>query len=198
MPSEPAVPSARRAELLEAAYQYVLAHGLAGMSLRPLASAIGSSPRVLMFLFGNKDGLIRALLARARGDELALLDQLRASAEGSSVGLSDAAERLWGWLAEPRHRALLRLWVEAYSRSLIEPDGAWAGFAQATVREWLAVLAEFQPADQRDLPAGQARRTLALAVLRGAMLDLLATGDEQRVGDAVIAQLAQLRASTPA
>jgi len=50
------------------------------MSLRPLAAAIGSSPRVLLFLFGSKEGLVRALLARARLDELGLLDEIRAEA----------------------------------------------------------------------------------------------------------------------
>jgi AcrR family transcriptional regulator len=43
----------------------VLEHGLGEMSLRPLASAIDSSPRVLLYLFGSKDGLVRALLAPA-------------------------------------------------------------------------------------------------------------------------------------
>jgi AcrR family transcriptional regulator len=42
------VPSARREELLELAHRYALRHGLAGISLRPLAEAIGSSPRVLL------------------------------------------------------------------------------------------------------------------------------------------------------
>ena len=64
--------SARREELLERAYGYALEHGLASLSLRPLAEAIGSSPRVLLFLFGSKDGLVRALLERARADELEL------------------------------------------------------------------------------------------------------------------------------
>ena len=61
--------SARKQELLEAAYQYVLGNGLADMSLRPLAKEIGSSPRVLLFLFGSKEGLVRALLTRAREEE---------------------------------------------------------------------------------------------------------------------------------
>jgi AcrR family transcriptional regulator len=65
--------SPRKQELLRAAYTYVLGNGLADMSLRPLAKAIGSSPRVLLFLFGSKEGLIRALLARAREDELRVL-----------------------------------------------------------------------------------------------------------------------------
>ena len=74
--------SARRHELLEAAYGYVLERGLADLSLRPLATAIGSSPRVLLFLFGSKDGLVRALLARARADELDVLDRVRQGPAG--------------------------------------------------------------------------------------------------------------------
>ncbi|MGV9346279.1 TetR/AcrR family transcriptional regulator [Streptomyces spiralis] len=197
MPEETTAPSARQVELLEAAYRYALAHGLADLSLRPLATAIGSSPRVLMFLFGNKDGLVRALLARARTDELAILDRLGQGGQpdrsGQPIGLVPAVERVWAWLAAEEHRPLLRLWAEAYVRSLVEPDGAWAGFARATVDDWLAVLAACQPRPERDSETGAVRRTLALAVLRGALLDLLASDDEPRVGAAVRHQLALLR-----
>jgi AcrR family transcriptional regulator len=172
--------SARQVELLEAAYRYVLAKGLGDLSLRPLAAAIGSSPRVLLFLFGSKDGLVRALLARARSDELQLLGGIL-----TGGGMVAIAREVWAWLSAPEHRALLTLWTEAYARSLVEPDGAWSGFARETVRDWLAVLAEAQPPDERDTPAGAARRTAVLAVLRGALLDLLATGDEERTTAAV-------------
>src|SRR5215468_11131787 len=67
------VTSLRHNELLDRAYEYALEHGLADLSLRPLAAAIGSSPRVLLYLFGSKEGLVRALLARARADELGYL-----------------------------------------------------------------------------------------------------------------------------
>jgi len=165
---------------------------LADLSLRPLAAAIGSSPRVLMLLFGNKDGLVRALLARARVDELALLDNVGQSSDGISIGLVTAVERVWAWLAAQELRPLLRLWAEAYVRSLVEPDGAWASFARATVSDWLTVLAGCQHAPERDSAEGAARRTLALAVLRGALLDLLATGDEDRVTAAVRHELTLL------
>lgn len=191
MPQEAPTPSARQTELLEAAYRYALAHGLADLSLRPLAEAIGSSPRVLLFLFGSKDGLLRALLARARADELALLDRLKRP--DRPAGLVPAVERVWVWLAAEEHRPLLRLWAEAYARSLVEPDGAWAGFARATVDDWLGVLAGCQPPSERDGEDGATRRTLALAVLRGALLDLLATDDEQRLTEAVEHQLTLLR-----
>ncbi|MEU8240886.1 TetR/AcrR family transcriptional regulator [Actinoplanes missouriensis] len=186
--------SARQAELLEAAYRYALANGLVDLSLRPLASAIGSSPRVLLFLFGSKEGLVKALISRARTDELALLGDK--SGDEAAEDLPGAVERIWAWLAAEEHRPLLRLWAEAYARSLAEPDGAWAGFAKATVDDWLTVLAGCQAPAERDTAAGVARRTLALAVLRGALLDLLATGDEARVTAAVREATAGVRAAS--
>jgi AcrR family transcriptional regulator len=190
---ETTIPSARKVELLEATYRYVLENGLARLSLRPLATAIGSSPRVLVFLFGNKDGLVRAVLARARADELAILDQIGKSGDPAVVGLATAVERLWTWLAAAQHQQLLKLWAETYTSSLVEPDGVWGGFAAATVNDWLTVLSAHQPPEERDSADGTARRTLALAVLRGALLDLLATADHERVSAAVHYHLVLLR-----
>ncbi len=193
--SEPArAPSARQSELLELAYQYALQHGLADLSLRPLAGAIGSSPRVLLFLFGSKDGLLRALLARARTDELALLGRVRG--DKGPGDLADIVSATWGWLAAGEHRALLVLWAQAYARSLSEPDGPWAGFARQTVEDWLGVLATAQPANRRRSAVGVAERSLALAVLRGALLDLLATDDFDRTTGAVHLHLTE-SARTP-
>jgi AcrR family transcriptional regulator len=174
-------PSARKIELLEKTYAYVLENGLSDLSLRPLAQQIGSSPRVLLFCFGSKDGLVRAVLARARAEELALLDTLDEGAD-----LEQACAQVWGWLAEPRHRALLCLWVEAYARSLTDVDGPWSEWARASVRDWLDVLAARQPARRRRTAAGLVERTRALALLRGGMLDLLATDDRGRVTNAVL------------
>jgi AcrR family transcriptional regulator len=177
------VPSPRQDELLELAYQYVLVHGLADMSLRPLAKAIGSSPRVLLFLYGSKDELIRALLDRARADELAAIAAFREME--SPADLIDSAQQVWQWLSAPDHRHLLGLWVEAYARSLVDPAGPWSGFAARTVQDWLALLASRQPPRWRRTAGAAAERTAVLALLRGAMLDLLATGEEARTTQSV-------------
>src|SRR5918999_3962144 len=97
MGADPQVPSARQEELLELAYAYVLRNGIAGMSLRPLAEAVGSSPRVLLYLFGSKDGLGRALLGRSRAEELELLAEVRAAGGGPA----EVVEQLWEWLPPP-------------------------------------------------------------------------------------------------
>ena len=113
-----------------------------------------------------------------RADELAVLERVRHA--GATGGPSAATEAIWAWLAAPEHRALLTLWLEAYARALVERDGVWAGFAARTVRDWLGLLAELGPQDD-----GDADRTLLLAVLRGCLLDLLATGDVARTSAAV-------------
>ena len=185
VPAAPPAPdSARKQELLAAAYDYVLRNGLADMSLRPLAKEIGSSPRVLLFLFGSKEGLIKALLAKAREEELSYLNALRDRREFAVTG-----REIWSWLAAPAHRALLAFWVEGYARSLLGDPGPWADFGRTTVTDWLDLLASCQPAATRNTPEAEAERTLLLAVLRGALLDLLATGDTGRVTRAVALHL---------
>jgi AcrR family transcriptional regulator len=186
-------PSPRKEELLERSYRYVLQHGLIDMSLRPLAEAIGSSPRVLLFLFGSKDGLVRELLTRAREAELAMLQTV---AEQRHIDLADAAAWLWQWLSDAQHRDLLYLWVEAYGRSLTAPQGPWGGFAESTVRDWLQLLQEHQPEAFRSTAAGAQQRTRILATLRGALLDLLATGETARVTAAVKDELEALRSTS--
>src|SRR3954470_195934 len=185
MASPPTSP--RRAEIIDAAYSYVLGAGLAGASLRPLAEAVGSSTGVLRFLFGSKEGIVAAVLERAREDELAAL-----AAVPDGTDLVTVAHTVWRWLSDPDHRGVLRLWVESYAASLQSDAGPWAGFAEATVRDWLAVLARAQPAGIRNTAVGRAQRTATLGVLRGAMLDLLATGDRARTTRAVEQAVAAL------
>jgi AcrR family transcriptional regulator len=180
-------PSARRTELVEAAYAYALEHGLAGASLRPVAEAIGSSTGVLRFLFGSKDGLVRAVLARARQDELDALAKLPVDGDLRQVSLE-----VWSWLADPGHAAVLRLWTESYATALIDPDGPWGDFARQTVDDWLALLARAQPSGVRRSSAAVTQRTAILAVLRGGLLDLLATGQRARVTRGVLAGIEAL------
>jgi len=179
--------SAREQELLQRAYEYVLQHGLMTLSLRPLAQAIGSSPRVLLFLFGSKEGLVQALLARARAAELEFLNEMRpADRPGDFAGV---VRRVWQWLVAKEHRAMLALWLETYARSVVEPDGPYAQFALGTVEGWLGLLATHQTPQHRRTRAGANERALALAVLRGALMDLLASGDEVRTTALVEAYL---------
>ena len=54
--------TARRDEVAQAATDYVLEHGLVGLSLRPLAAQLGTSDRMLLYHFDGKDDLVATVL----------------------------------------------------------------------------------------------------------------------------------------
>lgn len=171
--------SPRRAELLDACYDYVLEHGLQ-MSLRPLAAAVGSSPRVLLYLFGSKDGLLREVLARARGAQVAALHDLAGT--GRSDDFAAVVWSMWSWLSAPQQRPIVLLTYDAFSASWSRAPGPWAGFAAGSAQDWLDLLIHAQPGVLPDLAETRARRTLAL--IRGLLLDLLAGAPAERVAEA--------------
>ncbi len=76
-----------------------------------------------------------------------------------------------------------------------DPSGPWGDFARATVEDWLRLLAAAQPRALRRTARGRDQRTATLAVLRGGMLDLLATGERLRINRGVEAALAALASS---
>ncbi|MDI2127209.1 TetR/AcrR family transcriptional regulator [Yinghuangia seranimata] len=161
---EPREDSPRRRELLAATLAYAAENNLSDLSLRPLSAAIGSSPRVLLYLFGSKEGLVREVLAAGRAEQLALIE--RAAREGD--GPRATLELLWGWCADPGHRTMLRLFYEGYVRSAgASGEGPWRGFAAGSVTEWMPVLGPV-------LEGTGVSATLALGTLRGLLLDLLA------------------------
>ncbi|HEX4788157.1 MAG TPA: TetR/AcrR family transcriptional regulator [Actinospica sp.] len=167
--------SPRRAELLARTLEYAARTNLSELSLRPLAAEIGSSPRVLLYLFGSKEGLLREVLAASRAQQLALVH----GAMAQCAEPEEVLGRLWAWMCEPGHRSIATLFFEAYTRSLGGGE-PWATFALDSVRDWEPPLRSILT--RRDAPPPtDADVTLALAVLRGLLLDLLATGEAERV-----------------
>ena len=164
-------------ELLRAVSGYLLEHGLAGLSLRPLAATVGTSPRMLLYHFGSKEQLLVEALRELR------VWQQEAVTAWSDADDGDLATMLrngWTWLASPATRPFLRLFFEVYVLALQDP-AAFPGFLERAVGDWRSVL---EPRLRRaGLPAGRARSeaTLLIAAHRGLLLDLLATGDEFRI-----------------
>ncbi|MBR7837735.1 TetR/AcrR family transcriptional regulator [Actinospica durhamensis] len=174
-PTEAPASSPRRAELLERTLEYAARTSLSELSLRPLAAEIGSSPRVLIYLFGSKEGLLREVLAASRAQQLAVVQA--ALAEEASP--REAIRRLWEWMCDPEHRGLARLFMEAYSRSLGGGE-PWVGFAADSVHDWLPALRRMHAAPGAPAPT-DAQVTVTLAVLRGLLYDLLSGAGEERV-----------------
>ena len=85
---------ARRAELLDRAVDYVCRQGLADLSLRPLAKAVGSSPRVLLYYFGSKENLVVEIIGRGRARQRAMMAQLKLTDFSPRANLAYALARV--------------------------------------------------------------------------------------------------------
>jgi AcrR family transcriptional regulator len=160
----------RRQELLRLAADYVQAHGLSDLSLRPLAAALNTSGRMLIYYFGSKEQLLLDLLAEVRHRTYRRLE----AKKGES-----ALRGYWCWASSKEGLAYLRLVYEVYGLSLREPD-RYADFLAEETREVVGVIAEGYRATAVDTEVADALATYTFAGLRGIELDFLGTGDRKR------------------
>jgi AcrR family transcriptional regulator len=166
----------RRQELLDSLIDEFAAGGIGGRSLRDVASAVGTSHRMLIHHFGSREDLL-----------LAIVEEVERRQKETFAALPDdpaeAAEAMWADLRRPEVRPFERLFFECYARAAQgeEPFDRMLPFA---VDGWL---------DEVDDRVSPAMARLGLAVTRGLLLDLVATGDEVGV-DAAAAEFVELLA----
>ena len=152
--------------------------GLAGTGLRDLAAAAGVSHRTLLYHFGSRDELVLEALGELRDYQYGLVaNTLQAGT--SRPGVSDLARGVWKNITGPDTHDWFKLFYEAYVASLRDPE-TYAEFLDDAVHRWIGVILEIFEEDRPHL-AGNESATLLLAAIRGLHLDLLATGDRQRV-----------------
>jgi AcrR family transcriptional regulator len=167
----------RRAELLDEVADYILSNGLADLSLRPLAAAINTSPRMLLYFFETKEQLIADALAHIRAREQ--LDFERAVSKSRPVDRMESLLRDWRLSASPRGEKYSKLFFEVYGLAL-QNRNQFPGFLERAVGDWLPLFEQaFVAVGVSPAPA-QTLATLALGAVRGLHLDLLATGDRKR------------------
>jgi AcrR family transcriptional regulator len=172
---------ARRAELLDRIAQYVVTNGLSDLSLRPLAAAVGSSPRVLLYYFGSKEALIVEVLRRVGDGQRSLLQRMSDEPYATPV---DACRAMWNALTVAEIVPVMRLFFEVYGLALRDPQ-RFPGFFDRAIFGWIAFIEE--PLLREGVSPAQARSyaTLVLSGFRGFMLDLCATEDRARIDAAI-------------
>jgi AcrR family transcriptional regulator len=168
--------SQARERLLAAAVEQAMRGGIADMSLRELAAAIGTSHRMLIYHFGSREGLLAAV---ARTVEEAQRDLV------SEWGITAAsARRLWQHFSDPRLWPAERLFFELYAHALLGRPGT-EGFLDSAIEPWVTAIADALGREAGlDDKTARAEARLAVAVTRGLLLDLLASGDRDSVAEA--------------
>ncbi|MFF1839193.1 TetR/AcrR family transcriptional regulator [Streptomyces sp. NPDC058231] len=164
----------KRAELLEQVLRYLQDHGLAQMSLSPLAEAIGTTKRMLLYYFESRENLIAQALAAARPDAHAMFDGVR-----DAEDLRRAAYGLWEAITEGEQSGPVRMLLQLLSLAGTDP-GQYGSLAADTVEVMLGpVTAAFERLGH-PVPEAQARATLLVSGLRGLCQDRLVTKDVAR------------------
>src|SRR5918912_395941 len=190
----PEVPS--RDRLLAAAVDYVLANGLSNLSLRELAAAIGTSHRMLIYHFGSKEGLLVAVVRSVEAAQREFFAQLVRAQPDLPPG--EGIRLMWRHFTDPQLAPHERLFFEIYAAALQGRPGT-TGLLVDVVDAWIEPVAAYSL--KRGVPAESERADarLGVAVMRGLLLDLLATGNSAAVDAALeryIAQYEGLLAST--
>ncbi len=126
----------RRADLLERITDYVAANGLSDLSLRPLADAVESSPRVLLYYFSSKEDLIGEVLARLRARQRDLFATLPREA----VSYAQTVRAAWKLISAPEHERVFSLFFEVYGLALQDRE-RYAEFLRGAVDDWIGYLA---------------------------------------------------------
>jgi AcrR family transcriptional regulator len=186
-------PGSARAELLARATDHVAAHGIGDTSLRAFAAALGTSHRMLIYHFGSRDGLLAAIVEETEARQRAALADLQVEPD---IPFTEIARRMWRRLEDPALWPLERLFFELYGRALQGEPGT-EGFLDAVMEPWFGPLTRLHE-DRGASPAeARARARLGVAVTRGLLLDLLATGDRAGVEQAMEAFLALVDSNRP-
>ena len=180
----------RPGELRDAIVRYLIRHGLAGLSLRPLAKALGCTPRVLLYHFGSKEKMVIEILAQIRERQRTAYDRVQAAS------FAEACETIWKRMSAPESEPLFRLFFETYGMALRRPR-LYEVFLWDTIEDWLRDIADPLCSEGCDRREARAFATIVLAGLRGFMLDFCTTHDRKRLDHAVGLWLGTLNTLLP-
>jgi AcrR family transcriptional regulator len=169
----------RRQELLDAVVKECAAHGIGDRSLRDIAAAVGTSHRMLLHHFGSRNELLLAIVDEVERRQRALLHELPTEPAA-------AVAAMWADLRRPELRPFERLLFECYARG-VQGEQPFVRMLPGAVDAWLSEDETTDPALVR----------LGLAVMRGLLLDLVATDDRRGVDAAAQAFADLVRRAGP-
>jgi AcrR family transcriptional regulator len=169
----------RRQELLDRVVAYLAEHGLASVSLRPIARALGVSVNALVHHFGAKEDLVVAALRRA-ADVQAELER-RWLARHPELTEAELLRRWWRWInASSSNLAAVRLGIEA--AALDATTSGLPGAVRADqIAPWRANIEQRLVAEGMDPDEAALEAPLVKAMFTGLVVDLLATGERRRL-----------------
>jgi AcrR family transcriptional regulator len=168
------------AKILDATIAYVLENGIGDLSLRQIASGIGTSHRMLIYHFGSADGFWEAMLREIRHRE----QRARPRIVAASGTLVETIEQVWDRFSAESYLPVIRLLFTLYVKAINEPE-RFGDFLDDAVDGWVKHSAVMFGQFGFDQDEAQVRARILLATMRGLLLHLLATGDRAHTTEAM-------------
>ena len=159
-------------DLLDKTAAYILENGVADLSLRPLAKAIGTSARMIVYHFGSRERLIESALKT-------ILGRIQKDFIESQRSVLD----FWNWALRPKNQPYVRLIFEVHGLAPRNPR-MYGGYVRGAIASWKSILI------QRGFD--DVRATAVIAVFDGLLMDFQATGDRKRTTRALQLALRKL------
>lgn len=170
--------SSRKIELLDASLRYLVEHGVANASLRPMAAAVGTSPRILMFHFKSKEGLLQDVFEELNSR---LQTSLRTmAATGFNPSRVPPLKRFWQWATSKENFPYFRLLYEAQIVALQNPK-EYGRYLQKASGDWQAATFDLMSPSLKS----KAMASLCIAVFDGLMLERMGGGDLPRLTESL-------------
>ncbi len=157
---------------------YCLQHGVATLTLRGVAVAVGSNNRMLLYYFETKEGMIDAALEEAK-QRFPMIRHVFEALEDPSQPFLDRVLAAWRSIAADENVPFVRLFFEIFGLAVREPE-RFSHFIESG-RTWSKRTTGVLRAE--GVPAAEARlmaREL-VALWRGLQFDLLATGNRRAI-----------------
>lgn len=166
----------RREQLLELVVDYVLEHGIAQLTLRGLATAVGSNNRMLLYYFGSREELVVEALHGAEA-QFPSMGGVLTALDDRALSLAERLRRAWLIIADPANLPFHRLFFEIFGLAGFERD-RFTVLLDAIGSEWVGhIRGAFGdagvPASEADALAHE-----TVALWRGFQATLLSLGDE--------------------
>lgn len=171
----------RREVLLDATIEYMLKHGVADLSLRPLAAKVGSKARLLIYHFRSKDSLVSEAMIVVRDRVQKAFAAMVENGRGHTA--SQIMRAFWRWATSKQHERYLRLFFEVHGLALQKP-ARYGRYLEGAVSTWVEMMAAVLPASI-SLQRRRALATLAVSSVVGLFLDYLSSGHRKRSSQAL-------------
>ena len=170
----------RRRQLLDALVDEFATGGVGHRSLREVAEAVGTSHRMLLHHFGSKEDLLVAIVEEVERRQMTVLPDLPTEP-------ADNFAAMWSDVSRPELRQAERLFFECYARAS-QGEKPFDRMVPGAVNGWLDEVDAVA-----DVPVDRAFARLGMAVVRGLLLDLVATDDDAGVQAAADVFVSMLR-----